>query len=93
MVQISSEEVRQYANTLRSLKVEMEEVFFEIQSRMEALPEIWNSPASSSFVSEFKSLYPAFESFNQGLDVYASFLAQTAQSYQENEQLLQSAVG
>lgn len=93
MVQISSEEVTNYANQLRSLKMEMVQVYEEIQSHMEALPNVWNSPASQNFLSQFQSLYPVFESFNEGLEVYAQFLAQTANSYQENEQALLAAVG
>ena len=93
MVQISSSEVTNYSNQLRSLKVEMVEVYNEIQSHMEALPNVWNSPASQNFLSQFQSLYPVFESFNEGLEVYAQFLAQTSQSYQENEQALTSALG
>ncbi len=93
MVQITSSEVNNYANQLRSLKLEMVQVFHEIQSHMESLPSVWNSPASQNFLSQFQSLYPIFESFNDGLEIYATFLAQTAQSYQENEQALTSAIG
>lgn len=92
MVQISSQEVINYANNLRSLKVEMIQVYREIQSHMESLPSIWNSPASQNFLTQFQNLYPIFESFNEGLEVYATFLAQTAQSYQENEQALTNAI-
>ena len=93
MVQISSEEVTNYANQLRSLQNEMVGVYNEIQSHMESLPSVWNSPASQNFLNQFQSLYPVFESFNEGLDIYAQFLSQTAQSYQENEQALTSAIG
>lgn len=92
-VQISSEDVKQYSNQLNTLKMEMMDIFQDIQTKMNAISSIWNSPASQKFQSEFQSMYPVFQSFVEGMDVYAHFLSQTVQSYQENENMLQGVLG
>lgn len=58
---------------------------------MDQIQSIWDSPASQSLQSQFQSLKPVFESYVQALDDYA-ILNQTAQSYQENEQMLTSGL-
>ncbi|MGM9946477.1 WXG100 family type VII secretion target [Floccifex sp.] len=93
MLQIQYEDVNQYANQLSALKLQMMNVFQDIQGQINSLPTIWNSPASNQFQNEFQSLVPVFSTFVEVMDMYAQFLTQTASTYRENEEMLRNAIG
>ena len=93
MLQISYEDVSQYANQMSALKLQMMDTFSQIQMQMNSIMDIWNSPASIKFQEEFQLLVPAFSSFVEIMELYAQFLSQTAFSYKENEEMLTSAIG
>ncbi len=89
---ISSDEVLSYSQEMKALENEVQSIFLEVNQKMDQLQSIWDSPASQSLQSQFQSLKPVFQSYVQALDDYASFLNQTAISYQENEQILSSGL-
>ena len=68
-------------------------VFKEIKNKMTYIETVWNSPAGTALVEQFQSLNPVFESYVTALDQYALYLQQTAESYQENEQMLTQGIG
>lgn len=87
-VQISSEDVLQYANQLTGMEEEISYIFQEIQSKMNYIETIWSSPASQTMISQFQRMKPIFSQYVESLKAYATYLNQTASSYAENEQSL-----
>lgn len=91
-VQISADDVLNYANRLKTSENQIQTVFQEVDAKMNYLNGIWTSPASASLISQFQSLRPVFHSYLQAIETYVQFLQQTAASYQENEQQLASRI-
>ena len=75
-IQISSEDVMAYSKQVDAYANEIRTVFNEIESKMYYVESIWQSPASKYFMEQFQTLNPA------------TYLHQTANLYQENEQNL-----
>lgn len=84
-VQISSDDVLQYANQLSMMEQEILQIFQEIKSKMTYVETIWSSPASKNLMNQFQRMYPVFDQYVQALGEYALYLNQTASSYAENE--------
>lgn len=91
-VQISADDVMNYANRLKTSENQIQTLFQEVDAKMNDLNGVWTSPASASLISQFQSLRPVFQSYIQAIDAYVQYLQQTAASYQENEQQLASRV-
>lgn len=91
-VQISSEDVLQYANQLTSMEKQVESIFEEIKSKMNYIESIWSSMASRNLIIQFRSMYPVFTSYVNALNNYALFLNDTASAYSENERLLTASI-
>ena len=89
---ISSQEVFGYANQLKTMNQNVQALFHDIQKRMHQIESIWQSPASMRLMEQFQQLDPVFRSYVEALDQYAIFLDQTAQTYQENEQILSQGI-
>ena len=84
-VQISSDDVLQYANQLSMMEQEILQIFQEIKSKMTYVETVWSSPASKNLMNQFQRMYPVFDQYVQALGEYALYLNQTASSYAENE--------
>lgn len=91
-IQISSDDVLHYADQLKSLEGQVNEIFHDVKSRMNHMNAAWSSPASQALMNQFNALRPVFDSYVKALDDYAVYLNRTAVSYQENEQVLQSRI-
>lgn len=91
-VQISSDDVLQYANQLSMMEQEILQIFQEIKSKMNYVETVWSSPASKNLMGQFQQMYPVFDRYVQALGEYALYLNQTASSYAENEQALTAAM-
>lgn len=91
-VQISSDDVLQYANQLSMMEQEILQIFQEIKSKMTYVETIWSSPASKNLMNQFQRMYPIFDQYVQALGEYALYLNQTASSYVENEANLTAAM-
>lgn len=91
-IQISSEDVFAYASQLKAKQQEVMAIFQDVKSKMDAISATWQSPASQSLMEQFRLLYPIFDAYLQALDQYSIFLNQTANAYQENEQILKAGV-
>ncbi len=91
-IQISSDDVTQYAVQLQQLEQEVSNVFGEVKNKMMQIESVWNSPASQNLIQQFQSLNPVFNYYLEALDQYAMYLHQTAGAYQENEQSLQQSI-
>lgn len=83
-IQISSEDVMAYSKQVDAYANEIRTVFNEIESRMYYVESIWQSPASKYFMEQFQTLNPAMMSLAR----FSTYLHQTANLYQENEQSL-----
>lgn len=82
-IQISSEDVMAYSKQVDAYANEIRTVFNEIESRMYYVESIWQSPASKYFMEQFQTLNPL-----DTLARFSTYLHQTANLYQENEQSL-----
>lgn len=91
-VQISSDDVLQYANQLSMMEQEILQIFQEIKAKMTYVETIWSSPASKNLMNQFQRMYPVFDQYVQALGEYALYLNQTASSYAENEANLAAAM-
>lgn len=91
-IQISSDDVINYANQLKALEAEVSSIFNEVRNRMNNMNASWSSPASQALINQFNSLRPVFDSYVRALDDYAVYLNRTAITYQENEQTLQANI-
>ena len=91
-VQISSDDVLQYANQLSMMEQEIIQNFQEIKAKMTYVETIWSSPASKNLMNQFQRMYPVFDQYVQALGEYALYLNQTASSYAENEANLTAAI-
>ena len=87
-IQISSEDVMAYSKQVDAYANEIRTVFNEIESRMYYVESIWQSPASKYFMEKFQTLNPAMMSYLDTLARFSTYLHQTANLYQENEQSL-----
>ena len=52
-VQISSDDVLQYANQLSMMEQEILQIFQEIKAKMTYVETIWSSPASKNLMNQF----------------------------------------
>ncbi len=91
-LQISSDQVLQYATKLKQMEQEISDLFYDVKLKMTNVEQVWNSPASKSLIQQFQSLNPVFTFYTEALDQYVIYLNQTAQLYQENEQALQQGI-
>ena len=90
-IRVSSDEIIQYANQLRSLKNEVLQVFNDVKNRMNQLETSWSSPASHQLQSQFERCYPSFQGYVDAIEAYASYLEISGRTYQENEEMLQTS--
>lgn len=91
-LRISSEDVLATSSQMKQLNQQVQDLFAQVNQRMNQMNAVWDSPASQSLISQFQSLRPIFDSYVQALNEYAQFLHRTALSYQENEQMLSSGL-
>lgn len=87
-IQISSEDVMAYSKQVDAYANEIRTVFNEIESKMYYVESIWQSPASKYFMEQFQTLNSAMMSYLETLTRFSTYLHQTANLYQENEQNL-----
>ena len=91
-VNISSADIQSYANQLKQLEQEMTSVFDNIQMKMNSVQAIWHSPASTALMNEFQNMHAVFNSYSATIDNYAQYLTNTAETYQENEFMLEKSI-
>ena len=87
-IQISSEDLYQYANQLQIMEQEVVQIFQQMKNKMNHVESIWSSPASKNMMAQFQQSIPMFDQYIQALGQYAIYLNQTASSYAENEQIM-----
>ena len=78
-IQISSEDVMAYSKQVDAYANEIRTVFNEIESKMYYV---------KYFMEQFQTLNPAMMSYLETLTRFSTYLHQTANLYQENEQNL-----
>lgn len=91
-VQISAQDIQQFANQLSNQEQEMTSVFRSIQTKMNEVQNQWQSPASSALMNEFQSMHAVFQSYTQAIQNYVQYLTTTSQTYEENECILQKSI-
>lgn len=91
-LQITSTEVQQYGNQMKSLTGEVHSLLQQTHTRMMNMSGVWDSPASRSLIEQFNSCRPVFDQYVEALQQYSLYLTQTAQQYQENESMLQQGM-
>lgn len=91
-LQISATELFQFADRLKQQESEIVSIFEQVQSKMLQVENYWDSPASKSLLNQFQVLKPVFNSYVDVINRYYHFLIQTAQAYQENEEMILKAL-
>ena len=91
-VQISAQDIQQFANQLSNQEQEMTTIFREIEAKMNEVQANWKSPASTALLNEFHSMHGVFQSYTQAIQNYVQYLTTTSQTYEENELSLQEAI-
>lgn len=88
MIHISSSELRNSASSLRSQISQLQTMLETSRSQMHALEGQWSSPASRAFMQEYDSMLPMTKNYLEAASNFAFYLEQTAQAYEQTEQML-----
>lgn len=73
-IQISSEDLYQYANQLQIMEQEVVQIFQQMKNKMNHVESIWSSPASKNMMTQFQQSIPIFDQYIQALGQYATYL-------------------
>lgn len=84
-INITLEEVRNTAKTIKTLNTQLASRLEEIKKEMNALEASWQSEASSTIRSNFNKLAPRFEEYRKTVNSYAIFLDNTVDLYTKTE--------
>lgn len=88
---ISTADVLATANSIRSLNDKLTAKLEEIQNEMRNLSNTWQSPAGETIRSNFDALAAkAFGNYKDIISAYATFLDNTAASYEATETQIQN---
>lgn len=89
-IKITSQVVRDAAEKIKNLNIDMDTALSDIKSKMNALESTWQSDAGNEIRSAMNALQPRFNEYKEVVDSYVTFLNTTAQRYEETEQTVQS---
>ncbi len=89
-VKITIAEVQQTANLIRVQNEKLDHCLKDIHMTMKQLATYWQSPAQTTLQARFQALLPVFDNYHAIVSSYASFLDQTAMTYQNLEKQLQT---
>lgn len=87
-VHIRSQEVNEMAGQLQVYNGQLRTCLNEVTAKMRQLHLSWDSPAGFALQERFLQLLPVFERYEQVVEQYATYLRQTAQSYQDADSML-----
>lgn len=92
-IKVSTQILTETAGKIRSINGSMDEKLKNINAKMDALENTWQSVASSDIRAAMTAMKPRFEEYRRVVDSYAKFLDTTAQSYETTETAAQNNAG
>lgn len=89
IMKITPEEVLSYANTLKSLNVQLAEILTSSKTQVDSLKGSWTGVASEATISAFNGFANKyFENYQQMIDNYVQFLTKNvAESYAQTQKI------
>ncbi len=84
-IKVSTQVLTETAGKIRSINANMDNKLADINAKMNALENTWQSSASSDIRAAMNALKPRFEEYKRVVESYAKFLDTTAQSYETTE--------
>lgn len=78
------------AKSVRSYNDTLDSDLKDINKEMNNLEATWKSDAASDIRAAMNALQPRFEEYKGVVESYAKFLDNTAQSYEQTEQAIQT---
>lgn len=87
---ITLEQLPATAADIRMQNQQLNNCLQEIYAVMKQLSAYWQSPSSETIRNRFQAMLPVFDSYKAIVESYARFLEQTASSYQQLENQLNS---
>ncbi len=91
-IEIKVEEVRSSASGIKKLNVELKDILQKVSKEMHALNSTWSSPAQEALLIKFKQLLPMFDTYEQVINQYVTYLETTCDSYELLEKQMQNGV-
>lgn len=84
-IKINANEVREYANSLKLINSQMNEVLVSSKNEMNSLSAVWQSKGSDTIRERFENFSLKFEELKEVIEEYARFLETSAASYENIE--------
>lgn len=85
IIKINSNEVRNYANSLKIINERMNEILICSKNEMNSLNLIWQSKGSDTIRQKFENFSFKFQEMKEAIDDYTRFLEISADTYENIE--------
>ncbi len=89
-IKISTQVLTDTAQKVRNCNTAMDDKLKEINDKMDALGSTWKSDAATDIRDAMNALKSKFEQYKNVIESYATFLVNTAQSYESTEGAIQT---
>lgn len=87
-IQISLDEVREYAQKIKTVSSDIYELLVSMKDQMHVLDGVWISEGGSRIRERFDLFSKRFEEQKHVIDAYASFLDMAASNYESLEETI-----
>ena len=84
-IKISTQVLKDTAKKVRDINTALDEKLQECNKEMNSLENSWKSDAASQIRAKMNALKPRFAEMKATVESYATFLDNTAQSYESTE--------
>lgn len=92
LIQVTPDLLRGKATELRGIKDEHDQAMARMKTLILGLNEIWKGEAQDAFVEKYNSMQATFTNFSQLVEDYAGLMDTTANSMQQTDESLKSAI-
>ena len=89
-IKVSTQVLTETASKIRTINANMDGKLADINSKMNALNNTWQSAAADDIRAAMNAMKPRFEEYKRVVESYAKFLDTTAQSYEATESAAQN---
>ncbi|OON96812.1 MAG: hypothetical protein ATN31_01595 [Candidatus Epulonipiscioides saccharophilum] len=92
LIQVTSEELRERANEVRSQRTRNDEAIANIATLIRGLNEIWSGEAQVAFESKFHNMQGKFAEFSDHLERYSVMMDKSADELESKDKDLSSRI-
>ncbi|MDY4489835.1 MAG: pore-forming ESAT-6 family protein [Candidatus Faecousia sp.] len=89
-IKVTTQVLTETASKIRTINANMDNKLTNINEKMNALQNTWQSAASDDIRAAMNAMKPRFEEYKRVVESYAKFLDTTAQSYETTETTAQN---